>query len=351
MKWEKKLISARELREYIEGDDGSDSLEETVAALIDQQRETWPLLRQGIEAFDRIETKRVQVDESEVVVQYNPGRIRSTAAAVDKRSVDNRQCFLCPEGLPEQEKGIGYGSDLVILCNPFPVLDRHLSIVHREHIPQQIAGNVETLLSLAHDLGSSYFVLYNGPECGASAPDHLHFQACSRELLPIEENLYEDEPVLAEDCDYCEETAKHSFELFTLGGCGRSVIIFRGGNREEIAHWVYQVVNELSSQTDKTEPLLNIICTYDPRIWTVYLFPRSKHRPSVYYAEGENRLVVSPGAIDMAGVVVVPEREHYDRIDGELMKAIFSEVSMNGEVVNELVDQVSSLPDPEEASW
>jgi (2Fe-2S) ferredoxin len=351
MNWEQKLINAKELREYLEDEGESNSLEETVAALIDQQRETWPLLRAGIEAFARIEIKRVRVDESEVVIQYNPGRIRSTAAAVDKRSVDTRPCFLCPEGLPEQEKGIAYGSDLIILCNPFPVLDRHLSIVHRQHIPQQIAGNVETLLALAHDLGSSYFVLYNGPECGASAPDHLHFQACSRELLPIEENLYEGEPLLAEDCDYCEETARHSFELFTLGGCGRSVIIFRGGNTEEITHWVYQVINELSLQTDKTEPLLNIICTYDPRIWTVYLFPRSKHRPSVYYAEGENRMVVSPGAIDMAGVVVVPERKHYDRIDTERMKAIFSEVSMNGEVVNELVDQVSTLPGSEEASW
>jgi len=350
MGWDEKLIGAEELHDHLEEGGGS-SLEEIVAALIDQQSETWPLLREGIGAFAQIETKRVRVDESEVVIQHNPGRIRSTAAAVDSRSVGNRPCFLCPEGLPKEEKGIAYGSDLMILCNPFPVLERHLSIVHREHIPQQIAGNVETLLALAHDLGSSYFVLYNGPECGASAPDHLHFQACARDLLPVEENLYVDEPIMAEDCDYCEETAKHSFELFTLGGCGRSVIIFRGGNCDEIAHWVYQVITELSLQTDKTEPLVNIICTYDPKIWTIYLFPRSKHRPSVYYAEGDNRLIVSPGAIDMSGVVVVPERAHYDRIDGERMKAIFSEVSMNGEVVNELVDQVSSLPDPEEASW
>src|SRR6185503_6882728 len=142
--------------------------------------------------------------------------------------------------------GIAYNDDLVILCNPFPVLDRHLSVVHREHSPQQIDGNLETLLSLAHDLGSSYFVLYNGPECGASAPDHLHFQACSRELLPIEENLYEDEPVLLEDCSSCDETAKNTFELFTLGGCGRSVIVFRGGNREEIAHWVDAQIRELA---------------------------------------------------------------------------------------------------------
>ena len=301
--------------------------------------------------FAEIETKRVRVEESEVVIQHNPRRVRSTAASVDKASVENRRCFLCAENLPPEEKGIAYGEDLIILCNPFPVLDRHLSIVHREHVPQQIAGNVEQLLSLAHDLGSSYFVLYNGPECGASAPDHLHFQACSRELLPIEDNLYDDEPVMVEDCNYCEETARNSFELFTLGGCGRSVVVFRGGNREEVAIWVYQVIKELTLQTDKDEPLINIICTYDPRVWTVYLFPRAKHRPASFYAEGEDRLVVSPGAIDMAGVVVVPEREHFERLDGERLASIFSEVSMNGTTVNDLVDSVCSLPEPEEASW
>ncbi len=350
MNWDEGLISERDLRAYQE-DETDQSLDARVAALIDQQIETWPLLRKGCEAFAQIESKRVRVKESEVVIQHNPRRIRSTAASVDKASVGNRRCFLCPENLPQEEKGIAYGDDLVILCNPFPVLDRHLSIVHREHIPQQIEGNVESLLALAYDLGPRYFALYNGPECGASAPDHLHFQACSRELLPIEENLYEDEPVMVEDCSYCEETARNSFELFTLGGCGRCVVVFRGGNRDEVAHWVYEVIKELALQTDKTEPMINLICTYDPKVWTVYLFPRSKHRPAVFYAEGERRLVVSPGAIDMAGVVVVPEREHFDKIDGERLAAIFSEVSMNGEIVNDLVDGICSLPEPEEAGW
>lgn len=350
MNWDEMIVSERDLRAY-QADETDQSLDARVAALIDQQCDTWPLLRDGCDAFAQIESKRVRVQESEVVIQHNARRIRSTAASVDKASVENRRCFLCPDNLPQEEKGIAYGDDLVILCNPFPVLDRHLSIVHREHVPQQIEGNVELLLSLAHDLGSSYFVLYNGPECGASAPDHLHFQACSRELLPIEENLYEDEPVMVEDCNYCEETARNSFELFTLGGCGRSVVVFRGGNRDEVAHWAYQVIKELALQTDKTEPLINIVCTYHPKLWTAYLFPRAKHRPASFHAEGEQRLVVSPGAIDMAGVVVVPEREHFHKIDGEIVAAIFSEVSMNGDVVNDLVDGICSLPEPEEAGW
>ena len=350
MNWERKIVTDRELEAY-RGDEDDPTLEARVAALIDQQYDAWPLLRAGVDAFAKIETKRVRIEESEVVVQHNPGRIRSTAGEVDEASVEARRCFLCPDGLPVEEKGIAYGDDLVILCNPFPVLERHLSIVHREHVPQQIEGNVETLLSLARDLGSAYFVLYNGPECGASAPDHLHFQACSRELLPIEKNLYDDEPVLAEDCSYCEETAQSMFELFTLGGCGRSVVVFRGGNREEVAKWVYEVIKELALQADKREPLINIVCTYDPKLWTVYLFPRAKHRPACFYWEGEQRLIVSPGAIDMAGVVVVPDLEHFEKIDDARIAAIFSEVSLSSELVNDLIDGICSTPGLEEHGW
>ncbi|HSB08740.1 MAG TPA: DUF4922 domain-containing protein [Blastocatellia bacterium] len=350
MNWNDKIIEERDLRAY-RTEDSDDSLEAAVAALIDQQCATWSLLRQGYEAFAQIETKRVAVQESEVVIQHNSRRAISTSALVDKASVEARPCFLCPANMPPEEKGIAYGDGLVITCNPFPVLDRHLSIIHREHIPQQIQGNVETLLTLAQDLGSSYFALYNGPECGASAPDHLHFQACSRELLPIESNLFCDEPVLDEDCSYCEETARNAFELFTLGGCGRSVVVFRGGNRSEVAHWVYRVVEELGGQTDRSEPLMNIICTYDPRVWTVYLFPRVRHRPRCFFAEGDDQLMVSPGAIDMAGVVVVPVREHFDKIGAEQVTQIFAEVSMNGSLVNELIDDVCALPEPEGPEW
>jgi hypothetical protein len=350
MSWDERIIGNEELSEYLDEDDGA-GLAELALALIEHQCEHWPQLAEGYEAFAKIETKRVAVEESEVVIQHNPGRIRSTAAAIDKTSVSSRACFLCPENLPDEEKGIEYGDDLVILCNPFPVLDRHLSIVHREHVEQKIEGNVETLLALAHDFGPEFFVLYNGPECGASAPDHLHFQACSRALLPIEEHLFEDEPELAEDCSYCEETANNTFELFTLGGCGRSVVVFRGGSRSEVARWVYEVLGELAQQMDRDEPLVNIVCVYDSKLWTVYLFPRARHRPASFFAEGEARLTVSPGAIDMAGVIVVPERAHFDKIGSPEITRILAEVSLGGALVNDLIDGLCSLPGPEERAW
>src|SRR5262249_3427560 len=231
MSWENRLISRSELESYFE-DENFDDEDQTLAgrarALVRHQRDHWPMMRDGYRSFGSIETKRIAVAETEVVVQHNPGRIRSTAAAVDSSSVAARPCFLCEQNLPEEEKGIAW-RDMVILCNPYPILDNHLSIVDRRHGSQQINGNARALLELARDLGSDFFALYNGPRCGASAPDHLHFQACSNSLLPIAEHLFDEEPALLEDCSSCEETAANTFELFTLGGCGRTVIVFRGG--------------------------------------------------------------------------------------------------------------------------
>jgi Domain of unknown function (DUF4922) len=337
--WDGRIVSEEELNRYLKGHNRA-GLAARVEALIEQQRHAWPLLREGYEALARAETKRVRVEESEVVIQHNPKRIRSTAAPVDKAAISGRRCFLCSENLPPEEKGILYGSDLVILCNPFPILNRHLSIVHRRHVEQKIYGYVEAMLRLASDLGPDYFVLYNGPECGASAPDHFHLQACSRELLPIEQDLATDEPQQAAHCASCEEIARDTFELFTLANCGRSVIVFRGNNECEMAEWVYKSLGELSRETGKSEAMVNVVVTHVEGVWTAYLFPRSRHRPACFFAEGDERLLVSPGAIDMAGIVVVPQHEHFLKIDAERVAAILAEVSRDEGAVNEMLERM-----------
>jgi len=341
VRWDERIISGEELTRYLNGGDGR-SLVARVGALIEQQRARWPLVREGYDSLAGIETKRIHVAGSEVVAQHNPKRIRSTAAAVDKTSVDRRPCFLCAENLPLEEKGIAYGGDLVILCNPYPVLDKHLSIVHRKHIEQKIEGNVEALLSMAADLAPDYFVLYNGPRCGASAPDHLHFQACSRKLLPIEQELAAGDNFEEARCGVCEETARDTFELFALEGIGRSAVIFRGNDAEEIAQWFYRTLDNLPRGAEDVEPMVNIVCTFESGTYTLYLFPRSRHRPASFFAEGDARLLISPGAIDMAGVIVVPERDHFLRLGREQMEAIYSEVSYDEETVNEILERVIS---------
>ena len=344
MNWNGRLIRDEELAEYLKNPDDR-RLSSRAGALIEQQRATWPLLAEGIAALREIETKRVPVAESAVVVQHNPKRIRSTAAAVDKSAIEKRPCFLCAENLPPEEKGLAYGADLGIFCNPFPVLNKHLTIVHRLHVEQTIIGNFEMLLNLAADLAPDYFALYNGPQCGASAPDHLHFQACSREVLPIEDDL---RAVITSDpahCDVCEATPRDQFELFTLAGCGRSVVVLRGSNAEEIARWFYRIVDELPRPEGHIEPhiepMMNIVCTFDRGAYTTFLFPRERHRPASFFAEGEARLIVSPGAIDMAGVIVTPRPEDFNRLDGAQVEAVFAEVSLDDERVNEILERVT----------
>jgi hypothetical protein len=342
--WNDRLIRDDELSPYL-NNPYDRRWSARADALIEQQRATWPLLAEGINTLGAIETKRVPVAESTVVVQHNPKRIRSTAAAVDKNAIEKRPCFLCAENLPAEEKGLAYGADLGIFCNPFPVLNKHLTIVHRRHVEQTIIGNFELLLGLAADIAPDYFALYNGPQCGASAPDHLHFQACSREVLPIEDDLREEITSDPAHCDVCEAMPRDQFELFTLAGCGRSVILLRGNNAEEIARWFYRIVDELPRPEGHIEPhiepMMNIVCTFDRGTYTTFLFPRERHRPASFFAEGETRLIVSPGAIDMAGVIVTPRPEDFARLDGARVEAIFAEVSLGDERVNEILERVT----------
>ena len=339
MNWNDRLIGDDELSSYLKNADDLGWVART-DALIEQQRATWPLLADGINALRAIETKRVPVAESEVIIQHNPKRIRSTAAAVDKTAIEKRPCFLCAENLPAEEKGLAYGAHLGIFCNPFPVLNKHLTIVHRRHVEQTIHGNFELLLELAADLGPDYFALYNGPQCGASAPDHLHFQACSREVLPIEQDLRAEITSDPAHCDVCEAQPRDLFELFTLAGCGRSVIVLRGNDAQEVALWFYRIVGEMPRPEGHIEPMMNVICTYEKGIYTTFLFPRAKHRPASFFAEGEARLIVSPGAIDMAGVIVTPRPEDFNRLDGAQVEAVFAEVSLDDERVNEMLEQL-----------
>ena len=329
MDWEARMITDAALAPYLAG--GGPGLRARVGALIAQQQATWPMLREASAALTRVENRRWQVRGSEVVTQFNPARIKSTAARVDAASIRARPCFLCPENLPPEEKGIAFGPECVILCNPYPVLPRHLVITARRHTPQAIEGSFGALLDAAQGLGEEYFALYNGPACGASAPDHLHFQACERASLPI----------------VCEVESwprrypwrSAGLELFAMADYRVNVLVARGSERGVIDAWFARALSHLSSvtspreqeiaQSPQPEPLLNLVVTFDRAGWTVYLFPRQKHRPACYHAEGEARLTVSPAAIDLAGVMVVPEAEHFARLTAPELEQIYVEVTLD----------------------
>ena len=155
-----------------------------VEDLFKRQLRAWPRLATGVEGLARATTRSVTIDWFDIYIRHIPHRMASTTAVVDRESVAKRPCFLCAANLPSEEEGLPFDENFTIYCNPFPIVDHHLTIAHREHGLQRIADQFGNMLDLAARL-AGYFVVYNGPECGASAPDHMHFQAGSRVLFPI----------------------------------------------------------------------------------------------------------------------------------------------------------------------
>ena len=158
-----------------------------IEELFKRQARAWPQLAKGIDGLAQAKTRPVRIDWFDIFIRHIPHRVGSTTAPVDRESVAKRPCFLCPGNLPPEEEGLRFDQDFTIYCNPFPIVERHLTIAHREHRLQRIANQFGNMLDLAAAL-PGYFVIYNGPECGASAPDHMHFQAGSRGLFPIEKD-------------------------------------------------------------------------------------------------------------------------------------------------------------------
>ncbi|MCS6816285.1 MAG: DUF4922 domain-containing protein [Blastocatellia bacterium] len=308
-----------------------------VDALFREQSARWPALARGREALAQVLVREVPLGPVTILLQHNPLRLTSTTAAVDDEAVRRRPCFLCPEHLPDEERGLAYGREYVILCNPYPILDKHVTIVHREHIPQALAGRFDVLLDMAAALSPDFFLLYNGPKCGASAPDHLHFQAAVRAPLPIGRNFADQQLVMSAPGITISRTV--SYPVPTL--------IYRATDRQQLCLWIAETLSALADITGSSEePMLNLIVFAEmapgdwhvtSTEWTVLVFPRARHRPSCFFAEEPKRLVISPAAIDLAGFVIVPIREHFERVTAQDLERIFSEVALSTEHFDELV--------------
>lgn len=308
-----------------------------VDRLFAQQLETWPALRAGVEAFRGVEYRRLSVRGTLVLLQHNPRRIVSTAAPMDSASIRRRACFLCPDNMPEEEKGLEFGTRFVLFCNPYPVLKNHLVLVSKQHLPQAIDGNATYPLDLAEALGPEFFVLYNGPSSGASAPDHLHLQAGATELIPILGDLEHGEKLAIPSPAGIETLALRNYRVNTL--------IIRGGNKLDLAQWIQTVVNVLADLigTKPAEPMLNLLYTSRGRNWEVVMFPRERHRPSAFYSSGDDRLIVSPAAIDMGGLLVVPERRDFDRMDAAIVESVYREVTLVDEKFARLMGVLAGI--------
>jgi hypothetical protein len=275
------------------------SLVDDVSRLLESQAIAWPRLAGGLKGLRESQTRPERVFGRDVLVRHIPHRIKSTTAPVDAIAVSQRPCFLCTWALDPEEQGIRFDDEFTIYCNPFPILERHLTIVHHDHRHQRIARHVGAFLRMAQALPDS-FVIYNGPECGASAPDHLHFQACSRAIFPIEHDDHR---------GYLPRT-----------------LIFRDNDATRLASRIEAAITVLFDITQPMfEPMVNMAGFSNGSEWTVFLFPRGKHRPQVFET-GE--LIVSPATIDLCGVFVVPKADDFAKIRGVDIENIFEEVTL-----------------------
>lgn len=290
-----------------------------VEKLFERQIRAWPLLAKGIEGLAHARTRMVKVERYEVAICHIPHRIASTTAEVDSASIARRPCFLCADNLPPEEEGLPFGNDFVIYCNPFPIVNRHVTVAHRAHTPQRIAQQFGNMLDLAAAL-PGYFVTYNGPQCGASAPDHMHFQAGARDLFPIEQDIAR-----------VERLAVNS---------RRNVFIFRERRKAAALAKVnraLELLAQVSSSDD--EPMINLAVFHKDDRWVTYLFPRGKHRPEVYHT-GE--LIISPATIDLCGILVMPRAKDFEGISADTIAAVFREVALPEEKFRAVAQQLEN---------
>lgn len=295
-----------------------------VDRLLESQTRAWPLLAAGVRGLRESRSRTERAGRREIVVRHIPHRIKSTTARVDSASIAERPCFLCPAGLAPEQEGIRFDDEFTIYCNPYPILEKHLTIIHAEHRPQRIAGRIPSMLRLARALPDS-FVIYNGPECGASAPDHLHFQACSRRLFPIAADIVDAGAPQIED---------YVPRVLVFGAPDEAAA---AGRVEKALELIEEVLGPRAGNA--AEPMVNIACFFERGEWRVLVFPRSRHRPHAYET---GDLLVSPATIDLCGVLVAPRLQDFERICGADIEEIFNEVSIPAEAFDALLSRIEA---------
>lgn len=295
-----------------------------------EQQESWPLAAAGFKGLGKVGEKQFDFGDFVIKSQFNPERIRSSAAKVDAKSVAERRCFLCMQNLPAEQKAISCGGDFQILVNPFPIFHSHFTIVSAIHTNQLLVPNIGEMLRISK-LMEGFTLFYNGPECGASAPDHLHFQAGENGFLPIDWE-YEGIKNSGELLFANESTEIRAFENYLRKMISVQTVSLENGT--EIIRFFTEKFHLL--QPEKSEPMLNVICSFENGKWIIHLFPRKLHRPSQFFAEGDAQILISPASVDFGGVFILPRKEDFDKITAADIAGIFKQVTVDDTVFGEL---------------
>lgn len=309
---------------------------EILCDFLNQQVRDWPLANGNFNGLEKVEEKEFAFDGFKMKVQFNPERIRSSAAKVDKKSIENRACFLCLDKLPAEQGGIAQGKEYVILVNPFPIIPQHFTIPKVDHVDQSFMDNLEGMLSLVKDM-QGYTLFYNGPKCGASAPDHMHFQGGNKGFMPVEEEYL----ALKDKADLLVKSEE--IEVRAFNHYLRKMISVETTNTEELIAVVSKFYNAFAAmQAEEKEPMLNVICSYVDGKYMMHLFPRKLHRPTQYFAEGDDQILISPASVDFGGVFITPRREDFEKITAEDIEDIFRQVCVDEDVFSLLCEKIKA---------
>jgi len=291
-----------------------------------EQNHTWKLSADNYRGLSLVEERTFIFDGFRIKVQFNPERMRSSAAKVDTQSIAARKCFLCGENRPAEQNQLDLGNDFILLVNPFPIFRTHFTIPSVRHIPQRFISSLEAILSVARQM-EGYLLFYNGPECGASAPDHLHFQAGETGFLPVESEFDTLKSMPGAMLHQSEQLKIWAFDNYL-----RKMISFVTASMDQAIKAITLLYERFSKmQPQKVEPMINLLCYFSQGKWVAHLFPRKLHRPSQFFAEGEKQLLISPASVDFGGVFITPRREDFDKIGIKDIADIFSQVTLDDE--------------------
>ena len=301
-----------------------------------RQLEKWDDARNRYHELRNVRTRELAMGASSIQVQWNPARMVSTGASIDKKAIAERPCFLCEANRPKEQTKKSVDNHFDLLVNPYPILPTHFTIPSVKHEPQRIRdiyGEIHKLLDEYPEL----MVFYNGPKCGASAPDHAHLQAGTSGRLPLQmswqrlsRNLT---PLISLNDD-------ESISLIDEYPC--PALLIRSHTPYGDEQLFLRLYDALPMQDDDAEPMMNIVSWRCDDEYLSVVFPRGKHRPDCYYAQGNDQYIISPGALDMAGLIITPRQEDFERLTPEKALSILNEVSLPKEQLQQVIEKLSA---------
>ena len=304
-------------------------LELQVKKLLDNQLHTWQVVQDNYAALDFVQIRRIECLGREVLLQFNPKRIRSSAAKVDKASLEARPCFFCYR--PKEQESVIYISDFEILVNPYPIFQEHLTIPLLRHERQQVKPYMGTMLDLAKSL-PSFAIFYNGPKCGASAPDHMHFQAGTREGFPVIQNWIREEKKLIWE--------KNGVNLYMNSYISPTTLFLVSKDREGVLELFERLYDLLEIKQEEYEPRINLLTWVNQEEWIICLFPRESSRPSCYYAEENDKILISPATVEMSGLFITPLESDFLKVTAKDLQKIWQEVSVEKDKIESLICKI-----------